>query len=122
MSTNYYFKVEPRIWVTGGSRDVIDEMHRITVLDLHIGKRSAGWKPLFHKTKFYASVQEIKDFYSENWEITIIENEFGDILSMEELEDELFDWESERNKSSHLRHIAHYKDEEGYEFSETEFS
>ena len=123
MSTNYYFQVKPKVIVFGECSDELKErLVSRTRFKLHIGKRSLGWKPLFYKSEYYSSVQEIRDFYSENYGVLTIENEYGEEISMEDLEDELIYWWSEHNNKSHLQYPDNYLDNEGYEFSETDFS
>lgn len=110
MSTNYYFKVDS---------DCIFCKDKT----IHIGKRSGGWKPSFERTEFYSSVKEMKEFYEENKHIIKVVNEYDEVLSMKELEKELFDWKREDNNAlvNEMRE-GDYKDKEGYYFIGSEFS
>lgn len=111
MSTNYYFKVEA---------DSVFDNDENRYPDIHIGKRSAGWKPIFQASNFYSSVDEIVEFYIKYKNILTIVNEYEEKLTLQELEEELFNWESCRNWRSHDYNI--YLDNRGYEFSGVEFS
>jgi len=110
MSTNYYFKIR-----TG--------CKFCENIEIHIGKRSAGWEPCFQNTKYYETVKEIRKFYNENKEAITIENEYQEILTFDELEKELINWNKNSNNIS-LHEIRHgdYRDDEGYFFIESEFS
>lgn len=123
MSTNYYFNID----LDKLLKDIDNKLLRKYLLNhfdakLHIGKRSIGWKPVFEKTDFYSSVQEIRDFYNENKNHLAIVNEYGRQLTLEELEDELIDWNKE-NADVKEREVwdNRYQDSEGYDFIENEF-
>lgn len=61
--------------------------------EIHIGKRSAGWNPLFQNhDKAYKSVAEMKDFIKENANDIRIFDEYEREFTLEELQDELIDW------------------------------
>lgn len=65
--------------------------------EIHIGKRSAGWKPLFegHKNA-YDSVEAMKEFIQDHTDDIRIFDEYNREFSLEELEDELITWESQQ--------------------------
>ena len=83
---------------------------------IHIGKRSAGWKFLFNHNnwKYYGSIQELKD-----WTKTAqLETEYGQSLTWEEF------WEDveirQQSQKSHSINDPHwYIIEEDYEFSKS---
>lgn len=131
MSTNYFFRFDTR----KAMKEAIDRWDFETVQDLfeeneiHIGKRSAGWVPLFesHPGKF-TSVKEMKEFY-ENNKVAIFE-ECERELTWEQLYEQLICWNKDNEAASHLdvkratwfRNDQYfYKDPEGYEFSKREF-
>ena len=61
---------------------------------IHISKRSCGWKPLFQfHNKAYSSVEEMKTFIKTNENELEIYDEYGEEFSLEQLQDELIDWE-----------------------------
>lgn len=85
---------------------------------IHIGKRSIGWKPSFEcQEGLFRSVREMKDFYEKNDDKYEILSEYGVVLSWDELKEELLDWNGERENM----HDA-YKDEDGYIWHRYEFS
>lgn len=109
MSTNYYFKID-------------SDCKFCKSKEIHIGKRSAGWRPSFEKTEYYSSVQGIRDFYKENKEELAIVSEYGETLSFEDLEEELINWNKDNKEAWGHDHTTHtYSDSEGYDFFRGEF-
>ena len=140
MGTNFYFKVKTDIQINipidGEIKNSILEKLNYALQDvteIHIGKRSGGWLPLFQKTNYYSSVKEIKEFYEKNKEHLIIIDEYDMEYSLDELDEEIFSWNKGnpdakthldlndfRNDSNYGP--SYYTDSEGYEFTATEFS
>lgn len=98
MSTNFY------IFLRGNKhRKDADEFfpneYRLTDIpdfgyEIHIGKRSAGWKPLFEAhPNAYKSIRELCALAAEHptWEYI---DEYGESYTFNELEHELIDWEA----------------------------
>lgn len=87
--------------------------------ELHICKISCGWKPLFEATKYYSSVEELKEFYNQNKERINIQDEYGREQDIDELL-RIIDgrYKDENNKA----HDNAYKDEQGYEWVSHDFS
>lgn len=106
MSVNYYFK-----YMLFGLEH-----------ELHIGKASVGWKPVFRRTEFYSTVREIKKFYNKNKKYVKIVNEYGDELTWDELKKELIFWNKDNlNVFVRERKWYDYKDQDGYEFIKSDF-
>ena len=57
-----------------------NDMHlaEIEYPKLHICKISIGWRPLFESTKYYKSMQELKNFYEKNKNRISITDEYGE--------------------------------------------
>lgn len=109
MSTNYYFYKK---------EDNLEEV-------IHIGKRSVGWEPLFERTKYFNSVVEIKEYFYNNQHNLLIKDEYGNLLSFDELETELINWNKDNaliQKHCHDSSDDFYSDSEGYAFANFEFS
>ena len=135
MGTNYYFKIKdvklnldfPNN-MDGIKNEILEilseKLDDLTLI--HIGKRSAGWKPLFQKTKYFSSVKEIREFYNKNEEALLIINEYDEELTFKELEKELIDWNMGPQPVKPLEHIglgdSYYIDKELYDFCIYEFS
>lgn len=85
---------------------------------IHIGKRSRGWKPIFEKCEEFKSVRGMKKWYDENKSDYEIVDEYDVVLTWSELEDELINWDGERED----RGCDTYKDIDGYNWAEYEFS
>lgn len=123
MSTNYYFKIN-----TDDRKLSDDELLNKYLMDqldteIHIGMRSGGWVPTFQETEYYKSVKEIREFYDKHKDSLTIINEYYDELSFEELEEELINWNRGYPEAkSHMQYPHYYKDAEGYEFTDIEFS
>lgn len=147
MSTNYYIK--PKI-IQEIQRDLENKKSNTTIdfeesvinnilnyLDsdsnwLHIGKRSGGSKPTFHKNNYWSSVEEIIDFYEKHKESVSIVDEYDTELSIEELKENLIDWNKRNNKAltpfddssgfNDYWRKNYYKDKDGYIFTIDNFS
>jgi hypothetical protein len=123
MSTNYYFQSKQYSKILNKLKRIKKEckalIFNFELENLHIGKRSSGWKPCFEKTEYYSSVKEIIEFYEKNKDDLIILDEYGKEFNLEQLKEELFKWCP--NGQSHLQYGG-YKDLEGYEFIECKFS
>ena len=73
--------------------------------EIHIGKRSLGWKPCFEwHEKAYKSVEEMKNFISDHSNDIEIYDEYDDIFTLEELQSELIDW-SEQQRIRYMKYI-----------------
>lgn len=114
---------------------------------IHIGKRSCGWKPLFQAHKnAYNSVSDMMKFIMNHPEIHIFD-EYKNLLSMEQLKEELVDWAEHQEKriidyegvgkiQAPIDHveiskrevnrswviIKYWHDKNGYDFTDGEFS
>lgn len=128
MSTNYYFYFNPeniKINYLFSNFDeefedilnqkLIDFIEQISIIP--IGQRSAGWKPLFHQTDYYCSVQGIRDFYEANKDNLIILDEYDKQLTFEELEKQLINWNKHNQKAKNHEGLSGvYEDDAGNEF------
>lgn len=133
MSTNYYFKVKDIIDISSKGKnsplkeDIVSKLQETTkdLSYIHIGKRSAGWKPIFQKTKYFSSVKNIVKFYNENKDDIIIVDEYDKELSFNDLEEELFNWNVENKEAKEHdtgEYDDYYRDCENYCFCIYDFS
>lgn len=73
--------------------------------EIHIGKRSAGWKPLFQEHKnAYDSVEGMKEFIKKNRRNIRVFDEYSREFTLEELEDELITW-GEQQEIRYMKYI-----------------
>lgn len=86
--------------------------------ELHIGKRSVGWKPSFKVQEYYTSVKELEEFYKKTKGDYEIIDEYGRVYDWEDLEEGLLYWNPEGKESL----WGAYKDDEGYVWKREEFS
>lgn len=72
---------------------------------IHIGKRSAGWKPLFqwHESA-YKSVAEMKEFIKKHSRYIRIFDEYNRKFTLDQLQEELIDW-GEQQEIRYMKHI-----------------
>lgn len=71
--------------------EIVDEPY--LGYEIHIGKRSAGWKSLFARhDKAYNSVRGMKEFIKEYSSYIRFFDEYGREYSLEGLEEELINW------------------------------
>lgn len=127
-----------------GEYEIVEEPY--LGYEIHIGKRSYGWKPLFQEHKnAYTSVSEMMQFIREHPEIQIFD-EYGDSFSVDQLKEELVDWAeyqkkriieyegvgkiqapidhveiSERESEWSLIQVSYWHDKDGYDFTDREF-
>ena len=86
-----------------GEYEIVDDPY--LGYEIHIGKRSAGWRPLFEAhEQAYTSVSEMMEFIMNHPEIHIF-NEYGESLSITQLKEELIDWADHQEKR-----VIHYDD------------
>lgn len=73
--------------------------------EIHIGKRSCGWMPLFQNhDKAYKSVEEMKCFIKKYQKDIEIFNEYNEQFTLEQLQDELIDW-GEKQDIRYMKYI-----------------
>lgn len=132
MSTNYYFKVKDIIDIVPKDKSsklkesLIADLKEISkdLTNIHIGKRNAGWEPIFKRTKYFSSVKDIVSFYESNKNDIIIVNEYDEILTFEELDKQLLKWNiKNENAKKHEDDcvFSFYRDSEGFYFSVEDF-
>ena len=106
MSTNYYMMTTNKELVKkyfDGEYEIVDEPY--LGYEIHIGKRSSGWRPLFEAhEKAYTSVSEMMEFIMNHPEIHIF-NEYGESIAIAQLKEELVDWAENQEKR-----MIHYDD------------
>lgn len=92
MSTNYYMLSQSK----GFAEKYFHGEYELTDTpmfgyEIHIGKRSMGWKPLFQEHKHaYDSVEGLMAFIKNN--SVVLYDEYGIILTETELKENLIDW------------------------------
>jgi len=128
MGTNYYFKkkdsskimkmIEENCFY---DKDYLYDLER-KLTELHIGKSSGGWRPLFQKTKYYSSISELENFYNKNKDNLTILDEYGDEFSWDMLAIELINWNQYSNVKDHNGLEGCYKDIYNYDWCRFEFS
>ena len=129
-----------------GEYEIVDDPY--LGYEIHIGKRSMGWKPLFeaHK-KAYNSVSEMLEFIMYHPEIRIFD-EYGKNLSITQFKEELIDWGENQEKRivhydnyigdiqapidhveidsrddrDHWIKVKYWHDKDGYDFTDRPFS
>lgn len=102
MSTNYYMLSQDKKFVEKyfhGEYQLTDTP--VFGYEIHIGKRSMGWKPLFQEHKnAYKSVSELMNFIKLHTRTHVIYlyDEYGTILTEKELKENLIDWGEKQTK------------------------
>ena len=149
MGTNYYMMTTDKELVHTYfpyEYEIVEEPY--LCYQIHIGKRAAGWKPLFEAhEKAYNSVSEMLEFITLHPEIHIY-NEYDEPLSIMQLKEELIDWAENQEKrmihydgyvgeiQSPIDHvemdhkgkkdpwlkIKYWHDKDGYDFADRPFS
>lgn len=128
MSTNYYLKLKEEkrnqldnllniIFNEKFKNIYNDEITSIINKEIHIGKSSSGWRPLFERTNYFESLKEFIKFYNDHKSDFDIVDEYNRIISWEEFEKEMI-----INKSGNFsQDYSYYFDEDGYWFNKREF-
>ena len=130
-----------------GEYEIVDDPY--LGYEVHIGKRSSGWKPLFEAHEnAYNSVSGLLDFLQKYHDKIEIYDEYNELLSISKLKKELIDWaENQEKRSIHyddyigdiqapIDHvemdqrddrqpwlkIKYWHDKDGYDFTDRSFS
>lgn len=130
-----------------GEYEIVDDPY--LGYEIHIGKRSVGWKPLFEiHEKAYDSVSDLLDFLKRYQDKVKIYNEYNEIHTIEQLKEELIDWAKNQEKRTiyyddyvgyieapidHVKmekidkrnawlNIRYWHDKDGYDFTDRPFS
>lgn len=95
------------LWRIDGKKIYIPSQDELVYYEIHLGKRSAGWKPLFqtHKSA-YSSVKSMLYFLTRHRDDFRIYDEYDKIMSINELKEELVDW------AVGVAHVKYYYREE----------
>lgn len=97
-----------------------------TSKQIHIGKRSMGWKPLFQAQEEYDSIHEMKKWYESNKDKWRIVDEYDNCYCWEQLLEELIYWNRDNDSAqSHLKFDGEYGNyyiKDGVEWTDGEFS
>lgn len=73
--------------------------------EIHIGKRSYGWKPLFElHENAYSSVEEMKEFINKHKKYIRIFDEYGTEFTLDELQKELIEW-AENQEIRYMKYV-----------------
>lgn len=101
MSTNYYMLTQNKKLADTYFPEEY-ELYRggdVFKAEIHIGKRSVGWMPLFREHKHaYDSVEKLRDFLREYADDIEIIDEYHNIFTAEELDKELIYWKEQQEK------------------------
>lgn len=90
---------------------------------LHIGKRSAGWKPLFQLQQEYTSITGMREWFEAHSTEWIIMDECDKKMTWEELDSELIQFNANNPDAlSHMEHPYDYRLIDGHEWLNGEFS
>lgn len=106
MGTNYYMMTKSKKLVERYfpyEYEIVDTPY--FGYEIHIGKRSCGWKPLFQEHKnAYDSVTGMKEFIKKHQKSIHIFDEYCREFTLEQLEDELINW-GEQQEIRYMKHI-----------------
>ncbi len=101
MSTNYYMLTKNKKFADTYFPEEY-ELYRggdVFKAEIHIGKSSAGWMPLFREHKHaYDSVEKLRAFLREYADDIEIIDEYHNFFTAEELDEELIYWKEQQEK------------------------
>lgn len=105
MGTNYYAITK--------KKDLVEEHfpYDYTLTDepyfgyeIHIGKRSMGWKPLFQEhSGAYGSVKEMLRFFEDHSDDFELYDEYLETMTLDRLKEELVDWGDWQRENRYAR-------------------
>ena len=149
MSTNYYMLIKDKDFIDQYFPDEYElENLPFSGYEIHIGKRSCGWKPLFEAHSLaYHSVEEMLEFIKKHKSKIKLYDEYHHPLSIKDLKKELVDWEKDQeprimnlkdegiytspidhleyinnNKHKYAYYVGNYfHDKDGFDFCEGSF-
>lgn len=150
MGTNYYMMTQDKEFVKKYFPDDYELTDEPCLgYEIHIGKRSGGWKPLFQAhSDAYNSVKEMLQFITQHSNKLILYNEYLETKTLEEIKDELVNWAdhqkkdeieyhgvegkiwtpidhtelSKRDPTIRSAYVHYWNDPEGYNFTDGNFS
>lgn len=106
MGTNFYMMTKNKELVEtyfSGEYEIVD--FPCFGYEIHIGKRSLGWKPCFEwHEKAYKSIEEMKNFISDHSDDIEIYDEYGSKFTLEGLQFELIDW-GEQQETRYIKYV-----------------
>jgi len=135
MGTNFYFKVKGVDQIAeqfkGLSPLIMDEMVdnlKYRLFDIHIGKTSAGWKPIFESQDYFKTMDELESFYEQHKETLVMEDEYGTEYTWEGLKERLFGWNPtgrsnvvNADSEGYNHNGSYYTDNRGYDWTKSIF-
>lgn len=106
IGTNYYMIINnKKLAETYFSGEYITVNDPCFGYEVHIGKRSWGWKPLFQTHEdAYHSVVEMKEFITQHSQYIRIFDEYGKEFTLEQLEEELINW-GEHQEIRYMKYV-----------------
>lgn len=149
LGTNYYMMTNNKELVNryfSGEYGIVDSPY--LGYEIHIGKRSCGWKPLFQEHRqAYNSVKEMISFIESHSDFRIFD-EYNREFCITGLMEELINWGDQQEKKiihyddyvgdiqspidhieiasrdhrNHLYGIRYWHDKDGYDFTDREFT
>lgn len=106
MGTNYYMMTTDKKFVEKYfpyEYEIVDTPY--FGYEIHIGKRSCGWRPLFQEHKnAYNSVEGMKEFIKKHQDNIRIFNEYNEEFTLEQLENELINW-GDKQEIRYMKYI-----------------
>ena len=130
-----------------GEYEIVDDPY--LGYEIHIGKRSCGWRPLFEAhNDAYDSVSGLLDFLQKYQDKVEIYDEYNELHTIEQLKEELINWAEDQerrmiyyddyigdieapidhvemdqkdNRNPWLK-IHYWHDKDGYDFTDRPFS
>jgi arsenate reductase-like glutaredoxin family protein len=69
--------------------------------DIHVGKRSGGWKPLMQANKHFHSIQTLKKWYEQNKNEYDFIDEYDEIVPFGEYLREIYEWNQNPENKRH---------------------
>lgn len=128
MGTNYYFTLKKQkhqelyqmlnILLNKNLQSILlTEVNSLLNKEIHIGKTSLSFRPLFQKTDYFKSIKELKAFYEKNKNDLDIINEYNTALTWQEFEELVISKQDGRFNEDY----GYYFDEDGYWFYTKEF-
>lgn len=100
----------------------------VEIPEIHICKISAGWVPCFQTNKHFSTYQEFLAFYDLFKDIFTLEDEYHEVIDIEELKKDLFRHkedalpQNDRMKYNSDYYVSYKRDSDGFDWTNVDFS
>lgn len=134
MGTNFYLKLKDFDEIELNLKKDMEKLYKkynlsfydfdlltyVENFEIHIGKTSAGWKPLFQKQDCFDSISKLENFYKESKRYDIYD-EYEVKYTWKEFTERVLNFNPNGKTHKNVGFSDFYIDDDGFEFVNSEF-